>query len=54
VSDWKAATLEGGVNANLQKIMDALKNAGHNADTAKVIEGTDQNGKPICAIFTKS
>lgn len=49
--DWAAETFPGGVNANLTGIMDLLTNLGGKSASAKVLEGTDQNGKPICAVF---
>lgn len=53
VGDWSAASFEGGINANLDHIMKFLQSGGKNGDTAKIVEGTDQAGKPISVVFMK-
>jgi hypothetical protein len=51
---WSVTTFPGGINANLDGILSLLASGGSNADSAKVVQGTDQNNAAICAVFMKS
>jgi hypothetical protein len=52
--NWGSELLPGGIYANVGNVADLLnKLQGSNAETAKVFEGTDQNGKIYTAVVAK-
>jgi hypothetical protein len=51
--DWAAQTFPGGIYANIANVMDFLDSHPNSAASAKVVQGTEQDGKIVSTIFYK-
>lgn len=50
---WAAQTFPGGIYANIDNVMTFLDSHPTSAPSAKVVQGTEQDGKIVCTIFYK-